>query len=220
MRKTQNKKCYMCNAEATTKEHVPPKSFFPPSCRENLITVPACASHNNDNSKDVEYVSSFIGSPIQTKEVGREQFNKALRAFKRNPNLKKLIFKDVQRIMLANGQETGLVKLDMDRFKSIMKAIAYALYFYNFGKTFIGGFNIFGTNLISTKQLPPEASIELDKIRSMLSQVNFIEMKMPQPEVFKCGIYQENDHSFIFEFVFYGGFTVHAVSIPFYFKLL
>lgn len=31
--------CYMCDATATTKEHAPPKSFFPPSNRVNLTTA-------------------------------------------------------------------------------------------------------------------------------------------------------------------------------------
>jgi len=32
--------CYMCERTATTREHVPPKSFFPEGYRTNLVTVP------------------------------------------------------------------------------------------------------------------------------------------------------------------------------------
>ena len=216
--KLQNEKCYMCNSEATSREHAPPKSFFPAKNRSNLITVPSCSTHNNDNSKDVEYVYSFICSPIQTKEIAREQFSKVLRAFKRNPNLKNLVYKDSEPIFLPNGQETGLVKIDLDRFKSVMRAIAYAIYYYSFNKKYFGSFDIFGTNLVPTKELSEENNNELSNIRQMLSQLKFTSLNMPEPEVFGCAVHQENSEKFIYEFTFYGGFKIHAVSIPFYYK--
>lgn len=54
--------CYMCDAEATTVEHVPPKCIFPESkdlsstdklldFRKQLITVPSCDDHNGKNQK-------------------------------------------------------------------------------------------------------------------------------------------------------------------------
>ena len=219
MAKLKQNKCYMCNAEATTKEHVPPKSFFPVGYRENLITVPACSSHNNDNSKDVEYVGSFVCSPIQTKEIAREQFSKVLRSFERNPNLKKLVYKNSEPILLPNGQETGLVKIDLERFVSVMRAIAYAIYYHCFNKKYFGSFDIFGTNLVPTEELSKENQSGLNNIRLMLSQLKFTSLNMPQPQVFECGIYQENSEKFIYEFSFYGGFKIHAVSTPFYYKL-
>jgi hypothetical protein len=53
-------KCYMCAADATTREHVPPKSFFPRGHRDNLVTVPSCVAHNHDQSLDIEYVRTLI----------------------------------------------------------------------------------------------------------------------------------------------------------------
>ena len=32
--------CYACNQLATSREHTPPRSFFPEDRRKNLITVP------------------------------------------------------------------------------------------------------------------------------------------------------------------------------------
>jgi hypothetical protein len=58
--------CYYCNEIATTKEHTPPKCFFPkkkdlpsgsPDYRKNLITVPSCEKHNTGRSKDDEYTA-------------------------------------------------------------------------------------------------------------------------------------------------------------------
>lgn len=56
--------CYMCEATATSVEHVPPRCLFPeqkdlPSgvnLRKQLITVPSCEAHNTSKSKDDEYL--------------------------------------------------------------------------------------------------------------------------------------------------------------------
>ena len=74
--------CYECGAtldkESLTKEHVPPKSFFPKSDRDSLITVPACVKHNGGKSDDDEYFfhsssrsprSYPMSSPLRTREV-------------------------------------------------------------------------------------------------------------------------------------------------------
>lgn len=215
--KTENK-CYACNAVATSKEHVPPKSFFPENYRANLITVPSCNKHNNVNSKDVEYVYSYISTPIQTQETGREHFSNVLKSFRRNPNLKNLVYKNVKEILLPSGEKTGLVTIDLKRFNSIMRAIAHAIYYHEFKKAYVGHFTIFSTSMISTKPLTLEADKELSFIRNTFAQMKFAEIEMPQPKIFYCGVYTENSDKFIYEFVFYGGFKVYAASMPFYYR--
>ena len=56
------KQCYFCGKEATSKEHVPPKSFFPDKDKHrlNLITVPSCHDHNNKKSGTDEYILQFF----------------------------------------------------------------------------------------------------------------------------------------------------------------
>src|SRR5207249_7535044 len=53
--------CYMCDRQATSHEHVPPKCIFPErkdtdgqDLRAQLITVPSCDIHNSKKSKDDE----------------------------------------------------------------------------------------------------------------------------------------------------------------------
>ncbi len=45
--------CYFpgCENHANTKEHIPPKSFFPDSKKINLMTVKSCKVHNNEKTK-------------------------------------------------------------------------------------------------------------------------------------------------------------------------
>lgn len=52
--------CYFCGRPSIGAEHVPPKSFFIKGKRENLITVPSCELHNQDKSKDDEYIRSLL----------------------------------------------------------------------------------------------------------------------------------------------------------------
>lgn len=55
-------KCYFpgCESHANTKEHIPPRSFFPDSKKINLMTVKSCKIHNNEKTKDDIYVLANI----------------------------------------------------------------------------------------------------------------------------------------------------------------
>lgn len=54
--------CYFqgCTEKGTTKEHIPPRSFFPEDERLQLPTVKSCKAHNNDKSTNDLYVLAQI----------------------------------------------------------------------------------------------------------------------------------------------------------------
>lgn len=54
--------CYFqgCTEAGTTKEHIPPKAFFPDGERHQLLTVRSCPGHNNAKSNDDLYVLAHI----------------------------------------------------------------------------------------------------------------------------------------------------------------
>lgn len=54
--------CYFqgCAKKGVTKEHIPPRSFFPEDERMQLLTVKSCKEHNNAKSKDDLYVLAQI----------------------------------------------------------------------------------------------------------------------------------------------------------------
>lgn len=133
-------KCYMCVADATSKEHVPPHCFFPKGRRNDLITVPSCSTHNNDNSKDVEYVRNIVVTHHKTNEVARLHFReKALKSLTRSPKLFSRTLHNAKEILL-DREVTGVGILDLPRFKSVMKAIAFGIYFNRHNKAFEGDF--------------------------------------------------------------------------------
>ena len=54
--------CYFqgCTEKGTTKEHIPPRSFFPDGEKEQLLTVKSCEKHNNAKSANDLYVLAHI----------------------------------------------------------------------------------------------------------------------------------------------------------------
>ncbi|MEI7283529.1 hypothetical protein [Pectobacterium carotovorum] len=69
-------KCYYqgCKDEGKTKEHIPPKSFFPEDERNQLLTVRSCVKHNNLKSKDDLYVLAQICMNASPSNRAREVF--------------------------------------------------------------------------------------------------------------------------------------------------
>jgi len=57
--------CYCCGNPAVGMEHFPPESFFPEGNRSGLIGVPACKKHNQDKSKDDEYIRAMLMNDIR-----------------------------------------------------------------------------------------------------------------------------------------------------------
>lgn len=57
--------CYFCGGQVTGVEHIPPRSFFPKGKRQNLITVGSCDIHNQEKSKEDEYVRAVLLSSIK-----------------------------------------------------------------------------------------------------------------------------------------------------------
>lgn len=51
--------CYLCEAEATTRDHIPPRSYFE-KVPVNIITVPACEKCNASLRKDEEYYRAAL----------------------------------------------------------------------------------------------------------------------------------------------------------------
>lgn len=55
--------CIYCGCkEATTRDHIPPRCFFPEPRPSNLITVPSCAGCNDGFSRDDEIVRDILVS--------------------------------------------------------------------------------------------------------------------------------------------------------------
>jgi hypothetical protein len=125
------KTCYLCGDLATSVEHVPPKGFFPDGhAKRQLITVSACASHNELTSADDEYVRNVIAMALGNNKVGSDHaLAKVIRSLQRSVPLQKTTFKDPEPLEAEHGT-TYRFRIDRDRIERVMKKIGYGLYFH------------------------------------------------------------------------------------------
>ena len=209
-------KCYMCDADGITREHVPPLSFFPKGHRHNLFTVSSCSEHNHSNSLDVEYVRNVIVSQISTNALARTWFQgPALRSYQRSSGLRNQTFAKLTPV-IVDGCETGIVECDMPRFKSILNAIAYACYFKDFGRRYARDWLIFSCSIVATEILIKGLPDPNESLRAWLQALPFTDMPTSNPEVFKYGIHIENEPEGVYgyRFEFYEGFIIQAIRKP------
>ena len=187
--------CYECgvplNKESLTKEHVPPKSFFPKSDRDSLITVPACVKHNGGKSDDDEYFFQIICMQIQANAKGQDiATNKAVKGVLRNRKITKVLASNATQVYVdedRTGQlkPTFAFKFDDEKLDNSISSICKALYYYEFYKVFIGDIKTYYEFQISLDNDSIKQNKEFEKNR-ILIQKNFstIEKKGKNQEIF------------------------------------
>jgi len=205
--------CYNCGAPATTSEHAPPECFFPEGYNTGLFEVPSCDAHNLHLSTDVEYARNIICQQWGTNLVSYRVAETARASFEHSPDLFTRTFESVQPILVA-GEETGSFRLDMPRFKRVIRAIAFAMYYRDFGKRNDGDFDVFSTSLHSRSTLYHGAPDGYERLRNILETTSFKSMPVPQPKVFKYGVSYPGEGQVHYRFEFYEAFVVYALTLP------
>jgi len=124
--------CYRCGAPGTTREHFPPKAFFPKGGALNLKTVRSCELHNNAKSGDDQYVLAQICmNAARGNNLAKERFLDSIAPqITRYPKFQAL---------LANGARPGeggatAYRVDMERFDAFFSALSCAVLFDRFGE--------------------------------------------------------------------------------------
>lgn len=144
--------CYMCEATATSVEHVPPRCLFPeqkdlPSgvnLRKQLITVPSCEAHNTSKSKDDEYLLYALLMNISNNPTASNHFSsKILRAIQRSPAVirkftEKQVLVKVEDTQTGKIHETVALQVNRKRVETALAMIGRALYFHHFKKSWRG----------------------------------------------------------------------------------
>jgi hypothetical protein len=155
--------CYMCNAPATSVEHVPPRCFFPEqkdlppgaNLRRQLITVPSCDIHNTAKSKDDEYLLYALSMNIPNNQTATDHFStKILRAIQRRPAVIAMFAKNqlpvrVEDTTTGEVHETLALQVDHQRIGNALEMIGCALYFHHFGTAWNGGVSAYPNFLLA-----------------------------------------------------------------------
>jgi len=225
MRTNQIITCYMCNNEATSSEHVPPKCFFLEKkdlpfgveYRKNLITVPSCDEHNQNKTMDDEYLRMIICIQFNADSVAQRLFStKIMRGFERQPHQIDLITRD-QRPARINGKEAYAFSVDKNRIDKSLAQIARAIYFHHFNEKWIQRFVINTPALLSVDR---EDSHERNQnfqhvdnlAESLLKNAKHIGENQ---EIFYYQISRDLDKLLLWvRMVFYEGFVALAYSSP------
>lgn len=126
------KKCYMCSADAKTKEHFPPKSLFPKGANLQLWTVPSCPDHNNKKSGDDQYfLTQVLMNMSREGNLARERFMQAIAPhFEKSPKYRDMIARDAKQL----GDGKRAYPVDLGRMFSVMDGICHALIFRKYGQ--------------------------------------------------------------------------------------
>jgi len=126
----------MCTNETHSKEHVPAKGFFPEEerYRKNLITVRSCAEHNENTSKDDQYIRDVVVMSAFGSIIAEKQYiNKTHPNLIQQPDYLKLFLVETLKVVLG-GYTTTAFSIDRDRFNRTVRKYAYGIYYYKFKK--------------------------------------------------------------------------------------
>ncbi len=126
--------CYRCGAPASTREHAPPKSFFPKGRNLQLKTVPSCPTHNNSKSGDDQYLLAHITiSAAAGDNLAKQIFMRSIA-----PQLKRArkFASGIARGSIQMAEGAVAYPVDVKRFDHFFDHLCYALYFDRYGARF------------------------------------------------------------------------------------
>lgn len=210
-KKSAIESCYACERPASTIEHCPPKSFFATRQRQNLITVPSCAEHNNENSKDVEYARNAITTLWGINTTGLELFErKTKKSLERSPGLLFHSFSTMEPVMQGE-HVTGIYHLDIDRLELVFGACVRAIH-YRDTRQKHADWGIVMPSFAFDSNVPEQLVQNWNRLRDVLNSIRFERKPTANPSVFEYGVaHLEGKHVYLH--VFYGSFLVYALEL-------
>ena len=220
-------KCYHCNAEAISREHVPPLCLFPEAkdvlgmnFRKDLITVPSCDLHNSRKSHDDEFLMVSVASIVSNNRLGyvhtKTKIERALRrksqdfinkAVVRNMRGKVLVASDGKKFPVLIGNP------DITRLTKCFEDIAYGVWYHEHGSRFKGLIKmVFGFLIHERKD--DQTLMKFIKRRFEVDP-GLLTVKGSNPEVFTYQFCKpDNAGSISLKLTFYQGTDVFIAMLP------
>ena len=206
--------CYRCGDEATSREHVPAKCFFPDdkTFKKNLITVKSCSTHNEDTSLDDEYIRNIIVMKLGNNSLAFGLFkDKVIKSFEESPGLFKTTTGNSKEVQTIEGKSKAF-EIDRQRFDDTMKKIVYGLYYKEYGYPWERDLIIMTQDLV-TEEISSDQFGDL--IAYAESNIPKIKSKGENPEIFSYNIYTNTADikNPIVRLEFYEGFRVWVTPV-------
>jgi hypothetical protein len=211
--------CYNCGLrQATTRDHVIPKTLIPDPKPSDLPTLPACAECNQSFSRDEEYLrdrlAAVVGDPSYE---GREMWNKAWRSMQHPKAKGKKIglFRDVIELGVSFHTREGVtskgIRLNKKRVNRVVEKMMRGFYYHLFGERLQGvNFQIDFLSSVNPRRNVKKLSEVLDRV---LNSPTWMKTFGPQTWV-ACGIAVEDNRAGIWVFGFFGGHILLVIAAP------
>lgn len=194
--------CVYCTLNpGDTRDHIPPKSFFPSPLPSDLITVPCCLACNSKFAKDEEYVRAILSSTWNHEGENSPAFkvwdSKVKRsALRSTPFLLRIVagLKMVD-VYSPGGVYLGrrpAFELDRPRFERVMTKIARGLHYYETGVT-----------------LPPEVSSGIvfnpdpERWTDLIDALGPVKGRHPEVFRYRCAFTPDRKRGSVWLFQFY-----------------
>ena len=134
--------CIYCGKiKEITKDHVPPKGFFPEPRPSDLITVPSCVKCNKDTEKDEDYFrATFMFSNAGITPAGKKLWNQKLdNMYKKNLGLRRKIAQDFKKVKLVPSRGLFIRSQtasfpDSARIDNVVCKIVKGLYYHEYNE--------------------------------------------------------------------------------------
>lgn len=209
--------CYFCGLPATSDEHSPARGFFPKAKRVNLITVASCREHNEDTSKDDEYVRNVIAMSIGNNALAFQHFlDKCIRSFQRSPALMNSTIKNAKKVYT---NETGIIQptfafeIDRDRIDKVMRKIAYGVFFKEYNEPWNRRIIIMTDHFKTSNMSSDDFGFLIQTFKKLIQEHPF---DGQNPTVFKYRFLQsesDSNHDQVLRMIFYEGFEVWVAVV-------
>jgi len=151
---SRRKTCAYCGGQATTKDHIPPKTLFPQPVPNGieLVTVPCCAKCNQGVADDDKYFATVLSSTIeaQQKTEGRAVWERLVSGGKRHPE-EKGFWKGIRRNLRVDEIRSpgGIILGDLPahtkyepRFYRVLERIVKGFFFKLHGRRLPGNCSV------------------------------------------------------------------------------
>lgn len=196
--------CYSCNRLGTSREHVPPQSFFPKGHRTNLITVPSCDTHNSIKSDEDEYLRMIMSVAYEANDIARKQiFPKVKRAIHRKPK-KSAIFRNLSPVKY-NNVLTGSFEIKIERLLNVAAQIFRGIFYFNYQEQWLEEIRVFPPVSLKKGDDPEYNNLRQNMERAINHEFSQLAKLGENPEIFYYRFTELENNTRIFELTFYEG---------------
>lgn len=209
---TLDNPCAICGGrEATTRDHVPPKSIFPKPRPDPLITVPACAQCNNGASDDDDKFKVYLSlHTAGNNEIARKLFlEKTKRTLDRNQALLNKIRDESMEIVIESNnsgkEKRTAIKWDSRVHDAVIERTIRGLYFHHTGNVLQKRTKL---SVQWLKEVPSDP-----KLAALLERCETVSIGEDQV-IYKYAIYGENPKYSFWVFDFYGAHWASGYTRP------